>query len=56
MTVQATLGFIDQTIYANQDSESSLTWRNDEVLQLLRDIRHELIAHPTSPDSGADRG
>ena len=51
MTATAALGLIDQTIYANADSDGSLVWRNDEVLQMLRDIRHELIANPASPDS-----
>ncbi len=37
-----TLGFIDQTLYANGDSSDAVTWRNAEVLSLLREIRATL--------------
>ena len=37
--VENTLGFIDQTIYANVDSDPSVKWRNGEVINLLNDIR-----------------
>lgn len=37
------LGFIDQTIYANEDSGPRVTWRNAEVLELLAEIRRMLV-------------
>lgn len=36
------LGFVDQTIYANEDSDPGVVWRNEEVLALLSDIRIRL--------------
>ena len=41
--VHRTLGFIDQTIYANEGSSEAVTWRNAEVLDLLRTIRSTLL-------------
>lgn len=38
------LGFIDQTVYANEDSSPRVKWRNGEVLELLAEIRHRLTA------------
>lgn len=49
MTADAALGFIDQTIYANEDSAPTTKWRNDEVLELLRDIRAHLLADTQLP-------
>lgn len=40
----ATLGFIDQTVYANEDSGADVTWANTEVLELLAEIRRALVA------------
>lgn len=40
------LGFIDQTIYANEDSNPLTSWRNEEVLALLAEIRTKLLAEP----------
>jgi hypothetical protein len=37
------VGFIDQTIYANEDNGAGATWRNDEVLGLLREVRRQLV-------------
>lgn len=39
----AALGFIEQTIYANEDLSAGVTWRNDEVLELLRVARDIMI-------------
>lgn len=51
------LGFIEQTIYANEDSPGTVTWRNDEVLGLLRDIaervRREDGGHAVVPEHPA---
>jgi hypothetical protein len=49
MTVVAALGFIDQTLYANEDNPKPSRWRNDEVLELLRDIRAHLVADTMMP-------
>lgn len=38
-----TLGFVDQTIYANDDSRDDLTWTNSEVLELLGLVRVTLL-------------
>lgn len=38
------LGFIDQTVYANEDSRPDLKWTNAEVLELLGEIRGKLTA------------
>jgi len=38
------LGYIDQTIYANEDASPRLKWRNSEVLDLLCEIRTRLTA------------
>lgn len=40
------LGFIDQTIYANEDSNPLTPWRNEEVLALLGEIRMKMLAEP----------
>lgn len=40
------LEFVDQTMYANRDSSAAVTWRNDEVMALLDDIRVALIVGP----------
>lgn len=40
--VEGTLGLIDQTVYANEDNSARVTWRNDEVLELLAEIRRAL--------------
>lgn len=37
------LGYIDQTLYANEGNSSRVTWRNDEVLELLRDVRAMIV-------------
>lgn len=38
------LGFIDQTVYANDDNRPDLKWTNTEVLELLGVIRDKLAA------------
>jgi hypothetical protein len=43
------LGFIEQTIYANADSPDTVTWRNGEVLDLLRDVAQRLRHHDDGP-------
>lgn len=40
----ATLGFIDQTVYANDDNRPDLKWTNAEVMELLGEIRGMLVA------------
>ena len=49
MTVLDAIGFIDQTIYANDDSRPDLHWRNDEVLELLGEIRGMLVGGRDTP-------
>ena len=44
-----TLGFIDQTIYANEDGSPDLTWTNAEVLELLAMIRGTLTGEIDTP-------
>lgn len=39
-----TLGFVDQTIYANDDSRDDLKWTNAEVIELLGMIRGMLVS------------
>ena len=46
------LGYIDQTIYANEDSDC--IWTNAEMLEMLRDIR-DLLAVPNRTDGSAER-
>lgn len=36
------LGYVEQTIYANEDSSPAITWRNDEVVELLREVAERL--------------
>jgi hypothetical protein len=36
------LGYIDQTIYANEETKGP--WRNDEVIEMLREMRALIIA------------
>lgn len=36
------LGFIEQTIYANEDNSPAVTWRDDEVRELLYEIAERL--------------
>lgn len=45
-----TLGFIDQTIYANEDNGNLVKWDNAEVLEMLRTIRSTLLEGP-APES-----
>lgn len=40
----AALGFIDQTVYANEDNGPGVKWSNREVLDLLADVRKALAA------------
>lgn len=47
-----TVGFIDQTIYANEDSSPDVSWKNSEVLELLGDIRARIV--PKVPRADAD--
>jgi hypothetical protein len=46
MSVLSAVGLIDMTTYVNDDNHRSVRWRNDEVLQLLADIRAELNPAP----------
>ncbi|KJL49515.1 hypothetical protein RS84_00228 [Microbacterium hydrocarbonoxydans] len=39
----ATIGFIDQTVYANEDNRPDLKWTNAEVMELLGNIRELLV-------------
>lgn len=41
-----TLGYLDQTIYANEDSWPDLHWTNTEVLELLHSLRARLMPGP----------
>jgi len=43
------LEFIDMTIYGVVDMSTSMPWRNDEVLQLLRDIRGFILEDVEPP-------
>jgi hypothetical protein len=36
------LGFIDQTVYSNEDSPEYVRWPNSEVLEMLGEIRARL--------------
>jgi hypothetical protein len=36
------LGFVEQTIYANEDSDDSVVWRNSEVLSMLIEVAERL--------------
>lgn len=38
------IGFIDQTLYANDDNRPDLKWTNAEVVELLGMIRGMLVA------------
>lgn len=38
------LAFIDQTLYANADHDAEIKWGNQEVLDLLADIRTKVVA------------
>lgn len=42
--ITAASGFIDQLVGANQDSQPEAAWRNDNVLEMLVDIRSTLTA------------
>lgn len=46
------LGFIDQTVYANEDNSHRVKWRNSEVLELLAEIRAKLTASPANVEVG----
>lgn len=52
--VNDALGFIDQTIYANEDNPPDMTWVNEEVLELLWIIRNTL-AEEVGPGEAAMR-
>lgn len=54
MAAWLTLGFIDQTIYANEDSGNLVTWDNAEVLELLRSIRATLLTNPETHVEGSE--
>jgi hypothetical protein len=49
--IEDALGFIDQTIYANSDNGASVTWRDDEVMNLLGDVRRVLVRESSDPAS-----
>lgn len=49
MSVRNAVGFIDQTIYANDDNRPDLRWTNDEVIELLGMIRSYLVDEPSTP-------
>ena len=53
--VIASLGFIDQTIYANDDSRPDLKWSNAEVMELLNDIRSMLLTGAVTPGAFGSR-
>ena len=42
LAVHDVLGFIDQTVYSNEDSPDCIRWDNSEVLELLGMIRGKL--------------
>lgn len=44
--VDDVVGFIDQTIYANEDNPAPCFWANAEVLELLGMIRAGLVDRP----------
>lgn len=48
------LGFVEQTMYANEDSSPSLTWRNDEVMSLLAEIAERLRVEVETHDDDDD--
>lgn len=47
--VSDALGFIDQTVYENEDSSPRLMWQNIGVLELLAEIRGKLTGSEEKP-------
>ena len=40
------LGYVEQTIYANEDNGVFVVWKNAEVLELLEEIAERLRLDP----------
>lgn len=54
MTVRDAVGFIDQTLYANEDNRPEVRWTNAEVVELLGMIRGMIIVE-LEPPTAAER-
>ena len=53
-SVREAVAYIDKSLDNVADLASDLPWRNEEVIEVLRDVRALLV--PTSPDSGPVSG
>lgn len=54
LAAHGALGYIDETIYANEDTDPDLKWRNSEVLAVLYEIRARITGPQTARD-GSER-